>query len=796
MAVADGTGVRVRLRSEATIAGTGPSAIITSNLRDNPAPRPAIPGQDPPRYFKQWWVDANAADTHIYVDIDSIPGDRAANQNMDLSADAEANWEVAVRHERTGAVLGPVTIRHGPTTDDVYRLAVTPQQLRDWRAQYSDGDVCTFIMFDPRVSRTIGTAFDTARPGRVVEEQTRAVNSEGAGAPSAWAEPRAVDEAEPPLETALPAAVRQTVYRPQWTTSLTLTGPAGASAPMPVSVTAPAPPARRPDAVRVELGSISAAGEFESATGPLSFIGSRFQLGVRAHSPAWCKAVVRAATQDAAAALIAHAAMRVQAVSADRVSTLFLGLIDDTRCGYGEEADSKAFAASVHAVTMLKKAGQSRLLSTEVEGAATPLDEPRPDDALSPVSGTGGLFGASYDVDAPPIAHFRHRAEDGGPALLADARDWPSADIRVTSPLDDPLTYVDLAREIGAAVGGGWQLAQDGFLRPMLNGSHPARVLSFTDGHFGLISRDVAPFAVRRNFRLIDNPPGVAPGDFPAGVGTAGRHVATAGDPPVQQTAPDGSPVYDHAEGAARVMRWRDVPWRGGAARLYTIVALDPGGYGAHYPLPPLAAPILARVSVRRVAAASGGAVAQVKDVDDFLLSADGEVLKAPATVSPEDAARRPPEPTGNPLIDVIVATVNSYTYPASRTWTITPTHVVREGWLNDYPQPDDEQSVGAAYRDRSSGWRFQVTLDVLDEIRAPQEVTWNSLYPLEIGRRVDFAGLPGPVGGLRVTRLDATLLNEFPGDLRMNWKITASQAAELEEATDGVEYWRSQRRP
>lgn len=801
MALANDTGVRVRFRTPATV--NADRNLISTVLPQ--VPRPRIPDQTPARYFNQWWIAIAGGDRALYIDFHDDPGFAPRTGTEDLSADAEANWEVAIRHEPTGAVLGPAKFSEAdkPPTEPDYRFLFSTREVTDFFAQVQTNDEVTLIVYDPRVARTIGTAFNTIPPGAGIEARVRPTNSAGNGVWSDYSPVAYTGGADQPLQIAIPAGTRQLgghgnppPLRPRWTTSYSITGPSAPSAPTPISVVASSYSSRSPDELQVELGSITAAGEFQSATGPLNYIGHLFKLSVHAHTPAYCKVVVRATSQDAAEAMIANAAMRVQVLANRTVSTLFLGLIDDARCGFGQDGDDKnLYRASISAVSLLKKAGQTKLLQAPnvVQQVSSELDLTIPDDAVVDTALTGGLFnGTSYDVKAAPIAHFRHRADTDGPALLADSRDWPNVDIRVQSPIDDPLSYIDIAREIGNGTGKGWQLATDGFLRPMLHDRHPARMLSPVSGHSGLMSRDVAPFELRRNFRLL-SASDIGLAGYAEG-GAAGRSVQREDDPdnPGETRIardPDGEVIFDHDPGTVEVMGWKDISWRGGTARLWKLLVLDPGGYGAHYPLPPMVAPILARVSVRRVANVTNGNISRVVDVPDYILSNTGAVLRKPETVSEADSTRRTAQPrTGRR------ARTGTFDYPAARTWLTTPTHVIRLGLLNDYPLPTSEKTVGAAYRDSQSGRRFKVTIDVIDEIRAPQEVSWDSIIPIEIGRVVDVSGLPGS-GRLRVTQMDASLLNEFPGDLRLNWKITASQASELEEALDGFEFWRAQSR-
>ena len=756
---ADDSGVRARSMLAATLDAVpdpgSPGASIEHVFFPLVAsPRPAIPGEDPARYLRQWWIVEAARDTSLYIDIAAVPGPVAQRGGQDLSDDAEQHWEAAVRHDPSGAVLGPRRIGAGPRAQDVYQVGFSAGDIADFSAQVAGGDLCTLVLFDPRRARVSGAAFRSLPAATAIRARVRALNSAGAGPASPWSAEHVTGEAEQPLEISLPADRRRGALRIPWTTSVRLHGPGGPSAPARVSVAAPALSARRPDDVRVELGDLDAAGRFSGRTGPLPYILDSLEVEARAQSTAWARVAVRAATAAAAADLAGHQALRVQAVGNQAVSTIFVGLLDAARCGWGEEGASKGFRASLAAASMLKRAGRAKLLRGGVE-STDPAGSP------SRARPVGAGLPYSYLHRAPIWAHLQHRAAELGPVLLVDRRDWPDAPLSLYAPLARPLSYLEAARQCASALGTGWQLAQDGFLRPLLPERYPVRMLPITYGNSGLIARDVAPAAGPRDFGLLPHPLGAAP---PA---ASARHrgASTAAGPG----------AWDHEAGAVVELGTYDAPWGGASARVHKLLILDPGGWGSRAPLPPLASPALLRIAVMRWTGEQGAQ----DEVTDLLIGADGAPLVEPPL--PEGIV--PPELL--PHVRVV-----SQQVPLVRTWSVSPTHLIRQGWIND-PPAAAEGAAGTAARSAGSGWRFAILAEVADLTRAPQEISWDSPYPLQLGRAVDFAGAPDAGGGaLRVVRMSMRLRGGNPDDLRWSWRITAVQAAELAEAMDGYEFW------
>ena len=399
--------------------------------------------------------------------------------------------------------------------------------------------------------------------------------------------------------------------------------------------------------------------------------------------------------------------------------------------------------------------GESGILKSEITARAVPIRSR---------TLRQGVDGIAYARPDKTIAeHVYTRADESGPFLLMDPRDWPSTPVSVVSTLEDPLSYLDVAKTAAEALGYEWALASDGFLRPLLHRHYPAEVIDAQAGVYNLRMRGLSPVGGRkRRFQLSPPPPSWTGdrADWPS--------ADTSTDPPrgtdaFNEVGERGArAIWD--EGEVIEISRAQIHFRGRPATRIKMLVMDPGGYAAKYPLPAMTDPLLARVGVVRSAGENERA-----EITDYPRADD-----APAT---------------------------------PRGWVITPTHLIRDGWLNDSSETRETRwnpetgaitraaDAGAAWRSPQSGWRFQVVVEVIDLVRTPHAVEWEQVYPLEIGRTVDFAGRGGPIGRLRVVRRQAKVAAAGGGTYTLTWRHTATQAAALEESMDGVDTNRELRR-
>ena len=723
---------------------------------------------------------------NIRIDFtDTAPGGRPS---ADLTDAAEQNWAWAIQVLGSRQVWGAFRLR-----DDILRVggATAPARPQDpyvtaWPPG-QDFDVfdaarllapsCKVIVFDTRPGDVTGVdadfTYDTSlRVGSRYRARIRTTGAAGTGAASPWSntaipgaastgrltaglERAQVQQAEIPPSVINRDQRTLTVF-PGDTTSYTVSVPTSAgvlSETVQVSVVAPAGAPRVLDAVRADLGSCSAAGAFtpDASFGPAEelnegYIVNSLRWETHAHTEAGASVVVRAA--DFAAAQRYRTAPFLQiAVQAGRnEDVVFLGRVDPTKGSITEEGENRTWLVELEASTMWRTASRAKLVG-----------QPFSDDQPEPVfaEGVRRLVGSVGDVlyrrTALPTDHLRLGVRETGPSLFADSRDWPPHPVLVQSAVRRPLTVADAARAVGDHPARGWQMAPDGFLRPLLHQHFPAEAIDPLDGIWDIRIRGVAAVApANRQFGEIPLP---ADAERPLPVNA--RHYRIPDGDGIN--ADDYVPAagdFDHRPGQVIVEREWVGEYEGDDVKYIRLLVLDPGGYGSRYPLPALVEPELVRVGVVRTDDRGN-----VNEQDEDL--AGGE-----------------------------------------RSWVLTPTHLERTGAVNDAVltaaldgNPWVAAGAGAAQRSEQSGWRYAVRVDLIDRVPAPVAVSWKSFTPEWIGRTVDIRGYPGAAGGLKVVRLAARVHSITEDGVTVEWTVTALQSAALEESMDGTEFLRELRR-
>ena len=735
--------------------------------------------------------------------IDFAPA--SGNVALDLDAEAEAHWAWAVQVAATGQVWGAFYLRDdilrvgraGPVPSDPY---VTPwpagQDYTHFDLARQLGASCRVILYDPRPGAVSGENADfgydtTLRRGERHRFRVRAVNAQGGGAPSEWsgivipaststgrlplAVPReaAGDSEEPP--SVLTPDTRRVVVWPGETTSYTVSAPTSAGpleATAQIAVVGPHAGRSPLDGVVVELGECDAAGVFTPASdatfspipadaapvdGELNYIAQTLRWEVHGHTEAEAEVTVRAPTLAAARAFRSAAFLRVSGVSGRREDVWFLGALEHEKGSIIEEGENHTWLVELTAATGIRRASKALLAGAPVTDETADIHE---GGVRRFVGEVGDLLYRREDL---PVNHLRLGVDETGPVLFADSREWPAVPVHVQSAVRRPLSYADAARAIGDALDQGWQMAADGFYRPLLHQHFPAAVLDPLDGLWDIRIHGVsATSPANRQFGEIP-----LPADATRPLRSNARHYRI---PDSDDFNPDdyvpAAGDFDHRPGQVLVEReWYGVyndeqdangcrdNSTGRRVKFIRLFILDPGGHGSRYPLPALVEPELVRVGVVR--AQETGTF----EVDEDL--ADGE-----------------------------------------RTWVLTPTHLERIGVINDAAltaardgNPWVAAGTGAAQRSEQSGWRFAVRADIIDKVPSPVAVSWKSFRPEWIGRTVDIRGYPGAAGGLKVVRLAARVHSITEDGVVVEWTVTALQSAALEESMDGTEFLRELRR-
>ena len=829
------------------------------NLAYAPAGAPVVLGTGGERCRR---FQANAG--RINIDIGAQAG-----AMVDLPDDAERNWGFAVRNDSTRQVWGPFYFRddisppNQPSDPyaiawpaglgyDVFEAGFTPRTVT---RNTIVNETITCIIFDPRPGRLGETlTFDTRLDlGAQYRFRVRAVNAAGGGVPGGWSNPVSLGLRPAPPSVLSAGDTRVRVF-PEATTSYTVKAP-GFDAPATVQCAVVAPRRGLPvyDAIQVELGDCDASFAFTTSRfGPISFIAQSCEWEVSAHTEASASFVLRAASLDDAREYRTHPFLRVRLISGPREDTVFLGEIDRSRGGIREEGKSQQYLVHVAAATMWRRASRNILTSEDTD---------RP---------VGGLLYAALDL---PINHLRVGIDKFGPMLPADEREHGTDPIWVQAALNHPLTYADAARAIGGSTANGWQMAPDGFFHPQLDPDYPARVIDNLDGVWDFRIRGIGAVQPRRRqFALFDHPEGAQT------FSVDGRHYRV----PSGSTAAGYDPREEDYDGqAGRVIVEKE--WYeeiGGVnVKMVRLLVMDPGGYGARYPLPALVAPELRRVSVVRLAYGSAENAGVSYSPSRVVINAQRNVPFT-HTIPRRASGGTPPytyavaftrapgvQITGNTIGGTVaeaglyvgtltitdkdsnelvvpiqlrvagLATTGDTILPApvdvedkdedlsdhsERQWYLTNTHLERAGWLNSPAlrgqfapgNPWVADAAGGAFRSEQSGWRFAVSVDIIDRAPNPIAVSWSSLTPDYIGRAVDIKGFGGPAGLLRIVRIQARVhsiltgggevradgspagLTVGPSDgVRIQWDFTALQSAALEESMSGEELMREIKR-
>ena len=812
----DGTGVTGNLfNANAQVPGsiddTGLrlSALVNARWRaatrtdgNVPTPRPRVLGTD--RYLRR--IQANGATSGanpntVALDVTDVATGRSTIGGpvgpQDFPTDIEEHWAWAFQIIATGRPWGGFFLRDDTATtmggtpqitgDEPYTIPWPFDQ--DYTVFASDlglsmtspnlAGAIRVIVYDPRRARVSGRPgdfrFDTAlQLGVEYRARIRAINAAGKGDPSLWSEPFILG-ATRTHQALLPAATRQFVVWPGETTSYTVSAPGVPNkATAQVSVVAPRRGSRVYDGIRCEFGTCKSSGEFVPSadiTNPVSYIAggsSTLQWETFAHTEATAQVTVRAPTIAEARRVQAQPFMRITTILADASDVVFLGPVDRSKGSIQEEGANHTWLVSVIASTMVRLADKTNLVRAPVETATTDVASDR-----------------LYAADADLVTHLRTDVENGGARLFVDDRDWPPEPLRVESYASNPLTTLDVARSLGDALGRGWQIAPDGFFRPLLHGSHPAAVLNPFSERWMTNIRAVSALPPRNRRFGLSNAEDFTYGQSPelAPVARHGNNADLGVDASGNFTGVvlrQNDDNLDPNNGQVIVEKRWDGKLDGREVQFVRLLVYDPGGYGARYPLPAMVDPELVSVSVERT--------------HRTMTRADGSVYTFQTAAVDEPG--RDDAFTTYIDADALALTVR-------RTWALTPTHLERTGYLNPGTMTAADPSrspwvanrVGGAYRSPRTRWRFVVRVVLADRVKAPFSVTWEAFTPLHQGQEVDIKGMPGPSGPMRVVRTRARVHNITEEGTIVQWSNTALQSAALEESMDGNEFWRDVRR-
>ena len=759
---------------------------------------------------------------------------------QDLPADFEAHSAWAVQMVSTGEVWGPFYFRDdasklaGQTEEEPYDI---PWPLgQDYNYFVSellagDGRV-RVIVYDPRpAGATEVFAYDTRIPWNVPHRyQVRAVNAQGAGAPSPWSDTAFIG-VRPAPPSVLAATETSLMVWPDDTTSYTIQAPGYEHATAQVSIVAPRRGAAAVGDVHIEVGDCDQFGRFETSNhGSLNYIYRTATWTASAHTEAHAQVTLRAPSFEDALDYTSYPYLRITVDNGPHSDVVFLGIIDKSKGRIEEDGASHEWLLTIEAATMLRRASENRIVD------AGRLERP-----------LGDVLYSKTDL---PVNHLRVGAGEVGPMLYVDEREWPTEPIHVQSSTNQPLTYLDVARVVGNSIEQGWQLAPDGLFHPLLNPNYPARVIDAFDHVWNVRVSGIEALAPKnRQFQLY------GPEDDAQVFAVDARHYRV----PDGETATSYTPEpedYDHRQGQVIVEKeWYAETEAGAVVKMVRLLVLDPGGYGARYPLPALVEPRLARVSVLRYGTgsvtANGVTYPRAKIVVNaqerrrfiYRVQRNASGGKSPYTYAIAFGARAPAGVvisgatlSGTPALagiysatlTVTDADANAVTVPieirvagvttggavvapgtveiaeadedlSSNRWYLTPSHIVRRGELNPatlrasgtVENPWVAQVNGGAWRSVQSGWRFAVRLDVIDNVPNPIRVTWSSFTPDFIGRRVDLRGYGGPAGSLAIVRMETRIGTDSSENVRLQYNFTALQSAAVEESMDGLELLR-----
>lgn len=340
-----------------------------------------------------------------------------------------------------------------------------------------------------------------------------------------------------------------------------------------------------------------------------------------------------------------------------------------------------------------------------------------------------GTIGKTLYHRLRPLAdHARLRAAEFGPVILVDARDWPNRALEVRSSLSRPLSYLDAVKTAAASLGDGWQIDGGGKLKPLLHEHFPVWFANPTTREWGFEVRGTESRSPNvRGFQLTNTEKEVS--EINA----------------LHQT--DGN--ADYSDGRVILIGKFGAERHGENVLLVRMLVLDPGGAGARYPLPALADPVLDRISVVRygttITPSGGGSLsARVGEVDEDL-----------------------------PGI-----------------WSMSKTHLSRLDVFNP-ASVTSEGDIGAAQRNKESGWRFAVVVDIVDRVPALTETRLKSFSDLQIGRRFEIVGAGSQTAQQRIVALRGHYYIDSTGNRRAAYDISAIQASALSHTTEGLELFR-----